>query len=137
MKKYIRKTSIEAYHNIKENGLLSKRRFEVYEFLFNNGPCTQRQVYMGVGNGNNFSSYTSRFSELRRMNLIDDFGTTICQHTGQTVLFFDVTENLPKKLDKKETKDQIINKLQNRIVDLEIQLEQTKPTYEGEQRCLF
>jgi len=43
-----RDTSIEAYRTIKANGLLSKRRLQVYEYLFNHGPATAKEIFVLV-----------------------------------------------------------------------------------------
>ena len=44
MKKNIRQTSIDCYNKIKAEGLLSKRRLEVYEILFHHGQLTANEI---------------------------------------------------------------------------------------------
>ena len=39
-----RQTSIDCYNEIRANGLLSKRRFEVYEALLSSAPCTSSEA---------------------------------------------------------------------------------------------
>lgn len=101
-----RQTSIEAYREIKENGLLSKRRWQVYDYLFHNGPATARQAVLAISNefGNNvsiaFGSLATRFCELRRSGVIEEVGTIIDKETKHEVILWDVTKNLPKKIVK-------------------------------------
>lgn len=41
----VRDTSLEVYNRIKEEGVLSKRRLEVYEALFQHGPATSNELF--------------------------------------------------------------------------------------------
>jgi hypothetical protein len=101
-----RQTSIEAYNKIKENGLLSQRRFEVYDYVFGNGPTTARGAVKALSKKRgeqvaiSFSSYAARFSELRDVGVLAEVGTTIDKDTGCEVILWDVTDRLPIKLDK-------------------------------------
>lgn len=94
-----RQTSIEAYNTIKENGLLSKRRWEVYQTLYEHGPLSQVETSFSL-RGKLDWGINPRFSELKKMGLIIEVGKTIDPRTGQTVLLWDVTSNLPKKFEK-------------------------------------
>lgn len=99
-----RQTSINAYKEIKNEGLLSKKRFEVYSALFKKGPLTATQIV------DNINTYTSpsvgynvhaRLGELKELNVIDEYGTKKCPLTGKTVILWDVTNKLPRKPSKK------------------------------------
>lgn len=101
----VRRTSIEAYNTIKENGLLSKRRWEVYEVLFNYGPLTGGEI------GRKMASYRSavstadrnihaRLTELRNFGVVYEVGERDCRVTGMSVIEWDVTEALPVKFEK-------------------------------------
>lgn len=103
----IRETSTEAYHKIKEDGLLSKRRFEVYDYVFNNGPCTSKKAYKNLCayKITNPSSYIGRFTELRNSGGLKEVGHEIDADSGMRCILWDVTKNIPVKADKKlETK---------------------------------
>lgn len=109
----IRQTSIEAYQTIKENGLLSKRRMEVYEELYKNGPLTPKQISVSLKGHPNFG-YWKRLSELREMGIVSEVGKVECPYTKQTVILWDVNDRLPEKIEKVKkqktilvTKDQI------------------------------
>ena len=87
----VRETSAAAYHEIVESGLLSKRRLQVYEYLYRNGPCTARQVSEGVPGG------WKRLGELRDLGVVAEIGQTVCGVTAKTVILWDVTSDLPKE----------------------------------------
>jgi hypothetical protein len=120
----IRETSIEAYHKIKESGILSKRRWEVYDFVFLHGPTTIRRAvkHFSFLNGQEisitFSSYGTRFSELQRMGAIQEAGRVVDEDTGNTVMLWDVTNRIPVKFQPKESKDQKIKRLEEELIEL-------------------
>ncbi len=106
----IRETSRMAYNFIKERGLLSKRRFQVYELVYTFGPLTMNQLLekanMMYGNKNS-GVYSTRLSELRDVGCLQELGTTICPISKRKVILWDVTEKLPQKKKEKSYKDQI------------------------------
>lgn len=107
----VRSTSIEAYNYIKENGLLSKRRLEIYEILFTKGPLTAGEIGRAMPNYRAAVSTAdrnihARLAELRDMLAIQELGTKICEVTGMEVILWDVTDRIPVKLEK-EAKQRI------------------------------
>lgn len=98
----IRQTSILAYNYIKENGLLSERRQQVYEALFEYGPCTASELFYKMRNLRNpsHSNVTTRLGELRDLGCVAELGRKICNITGREVIEWDVTAALPAKFDK-------------------------------------
>lgn len=110
----IRQTSINVYRQIEAEGLLSKRRWEVYNHLYKHGPLTQREAVNQISNKYAAErSYTPRFAELEKMLVIRSVGERVCSITGRQVLIWDVTDKLPKKIETKKepTKSQLIDKL--------------------------
>lgn len=100
----IRQTSIDVYHQIEAEGLLSKLRLEVYKALFKSGPCTALELYSRAFKGTHRDhSITPRFSELEASGVIRSVGETKCKISGRTVILWDVTSKLPEKI-KKPTK---------------------------------
>lgn len=101
----IRETSIEAYHKIKDDGLLSERRWQVYSVLYKIGPATGGEVFKefkrqyGITTPTN-SNVTTRLGELREMEVAKELGTRVCSVSGQNVILWDVTKSLPVKLEK-------------------------------------
>jgi hypothetical protein len=112
-----RKTSIEAYHEIKASGLLSKRRFEVYDALFHYGPMTQMETFVKLKHLSQHT-VTPRFAELRKMGVIEEVGERACTVTGINVIAWDVTSSLPTQLPKGKTKTKIKKELISAIVSL-------------------
>ncbi len=97
----IRETSIETYHHIKENGLLSQRRFEVYEILFHNGPLTAHEVVKIARHKYpeaNQTGFNARLSELETMGVVQRVGSKINPVSGQKNHLWDVTVRLPEKI---------------------------------------
>lgn len=95
-----RRTSIDVYNKIKEDGLLSKLRFEVYEILFKYGPLTQMELCKKTNGVRQDRTYMPRFAELKNMGVLEDIGTKECSITGREVLLWDVTNRLPVKFEK-------------------------------------
>lgn len=100
-----RQTSIEVYHQIEAEGLLSRLRLDVYRALFHEGPMTQMETCRLLQKTT--LPYTldhsilPRFAELKRAGVITETEERTCSVTGRNVLTWDVTNNLPKKLEKK------------------------------------
>jgi hypothetical protein len=113
----IRSTSIEAYNTIKDNGLLSKRRWEVYDWLFHNGPSYANKVWREINPHANNGVVTTRFSELKAMGLVREVGETIDERSGMACILWDVTADLPRKISKviNPTRNDIINELSELI----------------------
>ena len=97
-----RETSREAYHKIKDQGLLSQKRWQVYDILFAIGPATGSQVASEYrkryGRTSNSETVRNRLTELRDAEVVKEVGRTNDQHTGMSVLQWDVTSKLPIKL---------------------------------------
>lgn len=98
-----RQTSIDAFNEIVANGLLSERRFQVYEILFRDGPLTANQVINIFKIKHpmlNTGAVTTRLSELRNAGVVMELGEIECPVTGNNVIQWDVTGNLPRKVIK-------------------------------------
>jgi len=104
----VRDTSIKIYNEIKNNGLLSKRRFQVYEVLFDYGPLTGAQVARIVikkyGSWGYSETIRNRLTELRDWGCVSELDTVVCPISGNSVNLWDVTLKLPKKPPQKVSK---------------------------------
>ena len=111
-----RQTSIDCYNKIKQEGLLSKRRLQVYESIFNYAPCTASEVF----NEKNLKTNQSRrFSELRDLGVIYEKGERLCRVTGRNVIEWDLTDRLPVNVKKSnKTKNHKINDALNSLREL-------------------
>lgn len=125
----IRQTSIKAYEQIESEGLLSKRRFEVYQVLFEYGPMTYSEVVLHFRSRKNFatsSTYQARLSELRDFGVVQELGKTQCPVTKREVILWDVTASLPKR-NRVDRYKEITNKIKRHkavIAKLEARLRQ-------------
>jgi len=100
---YIRSTSREVYFKIKEDGLLSKRRLEVYEILYKHGPLTANEIVRIAKEkypNANQTGFNARLSELKRMEAIIEVGEKQDAVSGHRCYLWDVTDKMPKALPK-------------------------------------
>jgi len=105
-----RRTSVAAYTKIKDQGLLSTRRFQAYEALYHHGPLTAAECWKKCP-GAQIDSIRPRMAELRDLGVIVEVGEKECSVTGMRAILWDVTEALPKKLDKKPSTTAEIKRL--------------------------
>tara|TARA_R110000787_G_scaffold188978_1_gene300700 strand:+ start:214 stop:633 length:420 start_codon:yes stop_codon:yes gene_type:complete len=112
----IRQTSIDCYNEIRANGLLSKRRFEVYEALLSSAPCTSSEAIRNAKTTFGVFGVSSRFTELRDLGVIYEKGEKKCSITGRNVIEWDLTDRLPVNIKnpnktKKYRVDDALNSL--------------------------
>jgi hypothetical protein len=101
----VRKTSIEAYKEIESNGLLEGLLWITYRALYQFGPMTQNETCRKINNGDiQDRSIMPRFAQLKKYGVIEEIGTKKCDVTGREVLLWDVTANLPRKIEKKASR---------------------------------
>ncbi len=100
-----RQTSIETYHQIVDEGLLSPLREKVYQALFKHGPCTANElVYFMRQDGQKTKSrdyFAQRLSELRELGVVKETGKRPCRVTGRVAITWQTTNEIPKKSKKK------------------------------------
>ena len=95
------RTSVEAFNTIKENGLLGGMQFQVYEFIQNHGPCTQNEALRHLAiRGKNTGSISTRFSELKRKEVIEECGEKQDEKSGMQTILWRTTTKLPIKFEK-------------------------------------
>lgn len=106
-----RQTSIDCYNQIKQEGLLSKMRFKVYESILNNSPCTSAEALSTMLSKNSaITSSRARFTELRELGVIYEVKNRKCTITGRTSIEWDLTDRLPENVkNTNKTKKQRIN----------------------------
>lgn len=111
-----RQTSIDCYHEIKQAGLLAKRRFETFEAIFKSAPCTRQEALEHTNPLNALSLSAARFTELRRIGVIYEKDVRPCKVTGRNVIEWDLTDRLPINIKnpnktKKQRLDAALNSL--------------------------
>lgn len=115
-----RQTSIDCYRQIKSEGLLSKRRLQVYEILLHNGCLTGTEISI-LFKEKHFSSNHSegirnRISELFDRGVVYEKEIVECKSTGRKVIQWDLTDKLPIKIkNSNKTKKQKINDALNSL----------------------
>ena len=74
--------------------------------MYDIGPATAGEVHAALkkayGTNAPTNSAHARLGELRARGVARELGTRICSVTGQTVILWDVTRNLPSEPPKKE-----------------------------------
>lgn len=100
----MRQTSIDVYHKIEREGLLSKMRFLVYKEIFEHAPITCGELYHRHLNHIQQNTITPRMAELEKQNVIRVIDKRECGITGQLCSVWDVTNELPIKLKNNESK---------------------------------
>jgi len=126
----MRNTSLVAYNKIKESGLLSRLRFQVYECMYHHGPLTAGEMWDRFFKpGKQRSSVASRFSELEVLGLFTVIDEVPCKYTGNLSNLYDVTDKIPadkQTLPNKKSNRQIILELRERIRELETEVNQLR-----------
>lgn len=116
------KTSLDVYKKILASGLISKRRREIVEILWENVALTGNQIskiHKERHNTNSFSeNVKNRITELEQMGVITVVGIVSCPLTKNQVNLYALSGNLPVKLQVKETKKQKIDNIKKTIVDI-------------------
>ena len=114
-----RQTSIDCYTQIKQEGLLSKRRLEVYEALLSTSPCTSSEAIRNAKTTFGVFGVSSRFTELRDLGVIYEKGEKKCSITGRNVIEWDLTDKLPVNIKKtNKTKKQKVDDALNSLRQL-------------------
>jgi len=94
----IRKTSIDPYHKIKSEGLLSEKRMDVYIALYEHGPCTGMELLQWMNKSTRVDSQVrARLNELKKLGVAKEVGERKCSISGQNVILWAVTDQLPFK----------------------------------------
>lgn len=96
----IRQTSVDCYHEIRDNGLLSEKRWDVYDVLYHYGPATGMELLSKMRRSIVDSQVRARLNELRNLDVAYEKQERICSITGMRVIEWDVTDRLPKKKKK-------------------------------------
>lgn len=119
-----------------DSGMISRRRKQVYEILYEKGPLAGAQVafLFQERHGRTARSETvrNRLTELRDWGVVSEVGHVIDPHTKMRVLVWDVNKNLPIKPPKRETKNQIIARQAREILALKASYEACCKRLRGE-----
>jgi uncharacterized protein YceH (UPF0502 family) len=137
----MRETSIEAYRTIKDNGLLSKARFDAYETVFLHGPMTANEIGAFIQRTKGHiafrHNYVARCGELRDMGVFQEVAERRCNVSGFQAIVWEVTDRLPQGLPKTVSKTAKlkarVKELEARVAELETELAKFKrPPTQGD-----
>ena len=117
-----RQTSVDCYNQIKDEGLLSKMRFHVYESIFLNPKQTAGELSECLNSKGvkiRHGSVNGRLTELRDLGVIYERDVRPCKVTGRNVIEWDMTDTLPVEIkNSNKTKKQKINDALNSLREL-------------------
>jgi Fe2+ or Zn2+ uptake regulation protein len=102
---------------------LSEKRWRVYDIFYQlNRPLTGAEVSQiyksNYPSSQHSETIRNRITELKEMGLLAEFEVVDCTFTGRKVFSFITTNNLPEKLEKKETLNQKLNRILKQIESL-------------------
>lgn len=132
----MRQTSIDAYNKIKNDGLLSRARFQVYDILFNYGPLTAGEVFE-IGQRQSFGhllvkgSICARITELFESGVVAEVGVKNCRFTGHSATLWDVTDKTPIPLKRPVSRLKEAENLLKEIYENPQDLENWRIKYEN------
>lgn len=93
----VRATSVLAYNEIKDRGLLSHLRWKVYDCVFRLGPITSAEVDDQLkAPGQLRPGFHKRLSELRSLGVVRETGDRRCRVTGRRAVQWIATGRLPE-----------------------------------------
>lgn len=99
-----RRTSVAVYNQIQSEGLLSKMRWRVYAKLYQLGPATAAELAQTFGPSRGgrgeAGNVHARLNELVERGVAEVVRTRSCTVTKRDVHEYDVTDQLPQKVDK-------------------------------------
>lgn len=91
----MRETSVEAYHYIRETGILGEARTKTYLILYAHGPMAQFE-FEGYEHTKHYGGTLSkRVNELEEMGLARDVGRKLNPLSGRECIVWDVTLKIP------------------------------------------
>jgi predicted transcriptional regulator len=101
-----RQTSVDVYRQIRDEGLLSKQRWRVFEVLHTHGPMTATEAWKVLGGSR--VTVSPRFKELEVRGVIRVNRIRPCTVTGRSVIEWAITGELPTEPKKRKTEAQIL-----------------------------
>ncbi len=115
----IQQTSIDAYHEIREKGLLGRLQLEVLEIIVRFGPLTQNELHREHFAETQPRNVQPRVSELEARGVVRSAGQRPCRITGFVCETWEFTGELPHDPVRKTGARKIITELLGRVESLE------------------
>ncbi len=121
----MRQTSLAAYLAIQKSGVLSRCRWQVYDYLFHHGPLTSAQVDAQLRGGEVRPSFGKRLPELESLGVVYRVRIGTCPITGNQSYVWGVTDFIPEegaKLPRPTSRAELLEelaRLRSRVEQLE------------------
>lgn len=117
----VRKTSASTYYSIKKSGIIPDKRMKVYDIFYENpdgltGTQVSRIFKSRFPTAQNSETIRNRITELVGMGVLSEIGTVECEFTKRQVLKFQLNDNMPTPLPKKETLNERLDSILESIV---------------------
>ena len=117
----VRKTSASTYYAIKKSGIIPDKRMKVYDIFYENpdgltGTQVSRIFKSRFPTAQNSETIRNRITELVGMGVLSEIGTVECEFTKRQVLKFQLNDNMPTPLPKKETLNERLDSILESIV---------------------
>ena len=130
-----RKTSVAVYNQIQSEGLLSKMRWRVYAKLYSMGPATAAELAQTFGQSRGgrgeSGNVHARLNELLERGVAEVLRERECTVTKRVVNEYDVTDQLPTKVDKLP-KPVLTSRMRKQFRDAAAFLESTGATFDAD-----
>jgi hypothetical protein len=112
----VKTTSIETYHSIKDSGVLSEKRMNVFDIFYENPNgltgSEVSEIYKGKFPSSKHSeTIRNRITELCQMGVIVEMGVSECPYTKRKVMKWCCVDRLPIPLEKKPTRKEQIKEI--------------------------
>lgn len=109
----------ESFITIRDNNLLSPKRWEIYNFIHHAGRVSSLQIISRLRQEQFPNTVRTRLNELVKLGCVKKVGHVLCEVTKRQVLLFDCTDQLPVHSEKLKSKTKIIRELEFRVMDAE------------------
>ena len=112
----VKTTSIETYYSIKDSGVLSEKRMNVFDIFYENPNgltgSEVSEIYKGKFPSSKHSeTIRNRITELCQMGVIVEMGVSECPYTKRKVMKWCCVDRLPIPLEKKPTRKEQIKEI--------------------------
>ena len=112
----VKTTSIETYHSIRDSGVLSEKRMNVFDIFYENPNgltgSEVSKIYKGKFPSSKHSeTIRNRITELCQMGVIVEMGVSECPYTKRKVMKWCCVDRLPIPLEKKPTRKEQIKEI--------------------------
>ena len=112
----VKTTSIETYYSIKDSGVLSEKRMNVFDIFYENPNgltgSEVSEIYKGKFPSSKHSeTIRNRITELCQMGVIIEMGVSECPYTKRKVMKWCCVDRLPIPLEKKPTRKEQIKEI--------------------------